>query len=113
MMSKKRIHYSCEDGIEKSPLKMIVCHHSASLVIPIGDPQDGFFYLTLTFMIDSYIPLQRTANREGGWWSIASRVFGQSPVKTVSGMFSFNTGIVCLFVLEAIDQFDDYLTVKI
>ena len=29
-----------------------VCHHSASLLMPISDPQDRFFYLTL--MIDSY-----------------------------------------------------------
>ena len=32
-----------------------VCHLSASLVTPIGDPQTGFFYLTLTLMIYSYI----------------------------------------------------------
>ena len=31
-----------------------VCHHSASLVIPNGDPRDGFFYPTLTLMKDSY-----------------------------------------------------------
>ena len=29
-----------------------ICPHSASLLMPIGDPLDGFFYLTL--MIDSY-----------------------------------------------------------
>ena len=32
-----------------------VCHHSASLVMPIGDPQDRFFYHTLALMMDSYI----------------------------------------------------------
>ena len=26
-----------------------------SFVLPIGDPRDGFFYPTLTVMIDSYI----------------------------------------------------------
>ena len=31
------------------------CHHSASLVIPMHHPQDEFFYLILTLMIDSYI----------------------------------------------------------
>ena len=31
-----------------------VCHHSASLVMPNGDPPDRLFY-TLTLMIDSYI----------------------------------------------------------
>ena len=30
-----------------------VCHHSPSLVMPNGDPRDGYFYLTL--MIDFYI----------------------------------------------------------
>ena len=32
-----------------------VCHLSASLVTPIGDPQTEFFYLTLRLMIYSYI----------------------------------------------------------
>ena len=32
-----------------------VCHHSAHLVMPNGDPGDRFFYSTLTLMIDSYI----------------------------------------------------------
>ena len=31
-----------------------IWHHSASLVMPIGDPWDGFFYPTLTRMMDSY-----------------------------------------------------------
>ena len=43
-----------------------VCQHSASLLVTNGDPQDGFFYIILTLMIDSYsisavnsqIPLQ-------------------------------------------------------
>ena len=30
-----------------------VYHHSATLVIPIGDPRDGFFYPTLTLMMDT------------------------------------------------------------
>ena len=34
-------------------LGITVCHHSASLVLPNGDPRDGFFYPTLTLMIDS------------------------------------------------------------
>ena len=29
-------------------------HHSASLVMQIGDPRDRFFYRTLTLMMDSY-----------------------------------------------------------
>ena len=35
-------------------LGITVCHHSASLVMPNGDPRDGLFYPTLTLMIDSY-----------------------------------------------------------
>ena len=45
----------CEGRIEKS----VPCNHrllhSASLVMPNGDPRDEFFYPTLTLMIDTYI----------------------------------------------------------
>ena len=51
MVNKKRIHYSYEDGIENPPLMITVCHHSPSLVMPIGDPRDGFFCPTLTLII--------------------------------------------------------------
>ena len=44
----------CEDVIEKSTFVITVCHHLASLVMPIGDPQDGFFSPTLTLIMDSY-----------------------------------------------------------
>ena len=37
-------------------LTINVCHQLASLVMPIGDPRDGFFYPIFTLMIDSYIP---------------------------------------------------------
>ena len=33
-----------------------ICHQSASLVMPKGDPRDRFFYPALTLMIDSYRP---------------------------------------------------------
>ena len=33
--------------------------HSASLVMPNSDPQEGFFYPTLSLMIDSYTPLRQ------------------------------------------------------
>ena len=40
---------------KKNPsLVNTVCHHSASLVMPIGDPRDGFFYPTLTLIMDTY-----------------------------------------------------------
>ena len=40
---------------EKNPsLGITVCHHSASLVMPNGDPQDRCFSPTLTLMVDSY-----------------------------------------------------------
>ena len=51
---EKRIHYSCEDGIEKPSIAITVRHLSAGLVLPNGDPRDGFFLPTLTLMIDSY-----------------------------------------------------------
>ena len=35
-------------------LAITVCHHLTSLVMPIGDPQDGFVYPTLTLMMESY-----------------------------------------------------------
>ena len=31
-----------------------LCHHSASLVMPNGDPSDKFFYPTLRLIINSY-----------------------------------------------------------
>ena len=43
--------------MENPTLAITVCHHSASLVMPIGDPRDGFFYPTPTLMMDSYYPL--------------------------------------------------------
>ena len=34
-VDKKGIHYLCEDGIENLSLRINVCHHSTSLVMPI------------------------------------------------------------------------------
>ena len=44
----------CEYSIGNLSLVITVCHHKASLVMPNGDPQDIFFYPTLTLMMDSY-----------------------------------------------------------
>ena len=55
-VSKKKIHYSGENEIENSDHCDHRFHHSASHVMPIGDPQDRFFYPTLTLMIDSFSP---------------------------------------------------------
>ena len=52
--ARKKIHYSCEGRKEKSIPQDHLCHHSASLVMPNGDPRDGFFYSTLTLMIVLY-----------------------------------------------------------
>ena len=41
----------------KSILTITICHHSASLVMPNGDPRNGFFYPTRTLMMNSYITL--------------------------------------------------------
>ena len=59
LISKTRTWYSvypflCDDGIKKSVPHDHLCYHSASLRMPIDDPRDGFFYHTLTLMIDSY-----------------------------------------------------------
>ena len=40
--------------LEKSVPRDHRCHHSANPVMPNGDRRDGFFYPTLTLMIDSY-----------------------------------------------------------
>ena len=40
-------------GKKNLSLSITDCHHSASLVMPIRDPQADFFYPTLTLMIDS------------------------------------------------------------
>ena len=42
-------------GWKNPSLTITLCHHSASLVMPISDPQDGFFYPNLTLMMNSYI----------------------------------------------------------
>ena len=42
-------------GLNNQSLVVTACHHSASLVMPNGDPRDGFFDPTLTLMMDSYI----------------------------------------------------------
>ena len=57
-VSKKKIHFSCEGRIENPSLRITVCHYLASLVMPNGDPRDGFFYPTLTLMTDSYMIYQ-------------------------------------------------------
>ena len=54
MVSKKKIHYLCKGGVEKSVLRITVWHLSACLMMPDGDPQDRFFYPTFTLKIDSY-----------------------------------------------------------
>ena len=47
-------------GYKSLSLVITVCHHSASLVMPKGDPRDGFFYLTLSLMMDSYSTVLRS-----------------------------------------------------
>ena len=54
----------CDGGIEKNPSLVInVCHHSASLVMPIGDHRDRFFYPTLTPIKDPYALSNSILNR--------------------------------------------------
>ena len=63
MVSKKKIHYLCKGGVEKSVLVITLWHLSASLMMPNGDPQDGFFSPTLTLKIDSYSIYKQKALR--------------------------------------------------
>ena len=47
----------------KNPsLTISVCHPSASLVMPIGDPRDEFYYPTLTLMIQGSHRLENYLN---------------------------------------------------
>ena len=48
-------------GWKNPTLAITVCHHTASLVMPIGDPRDGFFYPTLT------TPYNRLL-----WWQVTN-----------------------------------------
>ena len=57
--ARKRIHYLCDGQIEKPSLVITICHRLASLMMLNGDHWDGFFYPTLTLVIDSYILLQK------------------------------------------------------
>ena len=41
-------------GYKNPSLVITVCHQPASLVMPIGDPWDRFYYPTLTLMMDTY-----------------------------------------------------------
>ena len=45
-------------GYKNESLAITACHHLASLEMPIGDPRDGFFYPTITLMVDSYNTLR-------------------------------------------------------
>ena len=49
VVRRKGIHNECEDGIEKP-----ILHDRLFPVMPLGDPRDGFFYATLSLMIDSH-----------------------------------------------------------
>ena len=42
--------------------QFLLFHHSASLVLPISDPQDDSFYPILTFMINSYYIITQQAS---------------------------------------------------
>ena len=46
--------FRMKDVLKNPSLVITVCHHSASLVMPNGDPGDVFFCTTLTLMMESY-----------------------------------------------------------
>ena len=49
-----RIYHECEGRIEKSVPRIAVWHHEACRVMTNGIPRDGFFYPTLTRIMDSF-----------------------------------------------------------
>ena len=49
-----RIYHECEGRIEKSVLRIAVWHHEGCRVMTSSDPQDGFFYPTLTRIMESF-----------------------------------------------------------
>ena len=53
MVSKKKNPLFVWMGLKNQSLVFTVWHHKASLVMPNGDPRDGFIYPTLTHMMDS------------------------------------------------------------
>ena len=90
MVSKKRIHYSFEDGIETLSLAITVCYHSTSLVMPIGGPRDGFFSPTLTLSETS-----RTGEKQVAQWATiahhgASIMFGDTIIYDVQRQITLN-----------------------
>ena len=60
---KKKSIIRVRVGKKNLSLGITVCHRSASLVMPNGDPWDSLFYPTLTLMIDSYIAEKKTLDR--------------------------------------------------
>ena len=58
----KRLHYQKPAFRNERYTRKNICHgcegQIESLVMPFSNPRDGFFYLTLTPMTDSYIPCQ-------------------------------------------------------
>ena len=53
-MKEKRIYHGVRDRWKNLSLRITVLHHAASLMVPDSHTWDGFYYLPLTTMIDSY-----------------------------------------------------------
>ena len=70
VMIKKKDSIICVQMEYKKNLSLAItlCHQSASLVMLISDPWDGFFYPTLTRMIDSYMLAHQTENDNLSTW---------------------------------------------
>ena len=62
--------------------RITVCLHSASLVMPNGDSQGGFFYPTLTSMLDSYVPLYYFTHISLGVIFYGAKAHSAEPDKT-------------------------------
>ena len=56
MVSKKKESIIRERiGLKNPSLVITISNHSGRLVMPISDPQDEFFYPSLTLMMDPYM----------------------------------------------------------
>ena len=72
-------------GQKNLSLGITVRHHSASLVMPISDPRDRFFYPHHTHMIDTYIipPLPDIANLSTKYFILSMVNSDESGVKVL------------------------------
>ena len=106
---KKYLTWVKTKGASKKCLSLAItdCQHSASLVMPIGDPRDRFFYPSLILMMDTYylwwdyltwvktaklqnwcLQVMCTSSLSLVWYSLASNSAG---VPCICSLFSYQS----------------------